>query len=65
MNTFILQGYIPLFKSDGKDLYIVTKKDHVTLATGVMVLKKVTLSQRNKLHFKIACIKIDNNYFEL
>ncbi len=26
MNTFIQQGYIKLFKSDSKDLYIVTKK---------------------------------------
>ncbi len=25
MNTFIQQGYIKLFKSDSKDLYIVTK----------------------------------------
>ncbi len=27
MNTFIQQGYIQLFKSDSKDLYIVTKNN--------------------------------------
>ncbi len=71
INTFIQQGYIKLLKSDSKYFYIVTKnifqilflKDLVTLATGVMVVENVTLPQRNKLHFKTAYFKIENNYF--
>jgi len=32
---------------------MITKKDHVTMKTGVMILKIQLYHHRNKIHFKI------------